>query len=644
MADIRIKDLATTAFSTAADDFLAVDGTTNGTRKLSAATPSFATSVTVPGVAGPTATDLTLTGGSTGASLVLLQGANGAINITSNGSGSVNVNPGSTGSVNINGASGVGKLAVRTGTNENAHFRTATAIGGTGVGLDMLNDASGATVGFTLRSSATRLTGGNVTVPDGNLLIGTTTDGGQKLQVNGTGYVSGSLTLGSGSGAIAEYLNRGTTAQANLVQWQTAGAANWSVGSGATGTNTNLEFYNHNTASSNFTLNYNTGAATFAGAVTTANGTITANAGTGALTIAGSNTSATGFGAYLRGGSTVGSGKYLLQLVNYDASKNYLFYDDIATFPGAATFAGTVTVGGLCYIGSSSNAGAVILDTPTGSNAQFQMLRGSSIRWNMLRNTATESGSNVGSDWILNRYSDAGADLGVALQVTRSNGVVNISSTTPSTGAGSGALQVAGGIYSGANSYFTGQITSARPFMATGSIAANMTSAGGIGFAGGGANVFSFGANASTTGAFSVQLVSSDASLNFNALTIAANTGAATFAGNIIVAQNSFTNFDGSGVARMGMQAVSVSPYSVRMLGSADSVNTRDFSFGYYTGDNSANAWNQKAAINSYTGAATFAGAVAINNTVATAVAVASTHKVTMVIGGVTYYLLASNV
>ena len=44
------------------------------------------------------------------------------------------------------------------------------------------------------------------------------------------------------------------------------------------------------------------------------------------------------------------------------------------------------------------------------------------------------------------------------------------------------------------------------------------------------------------------------------------------------------------------------------------------------------------------TNAATFAGAVAINNTVATAVAVASTHKVTMVIGGVTYYLLASNV
>jgi hypothetical protein len=41
---------------------------------------------------------------------------------------------------------------------------------------------------------------------------------------------------------------------------------------------------------------------------------------------------------------------------------------------------------------------------------------------------------------------------------------------------------------------------------------------------------------------------------------------------------------------------------------------------------------------------ATFAGAIAIGNTVAAAASVASTHKVTISIGGVTYYLLASNV
>ena len=43
-------------------------------------------------------------------------------------------------------------------------------------------------------------------------------------------------------------------------------------------------------------------------------------------------------------------------------------------------------------------------------------------------------------------------------------------------------------------------------------------------------------------------------------------------------------------------------------------------------------------------GTSTFTGSIAINNTVASAVAVASTHKVTVVIGGTTYYLLASNV
>jgi len=117
--------------------------------------------------------------------------------------------------------------------------------------------------------------------------------------------------------------------------------------------------------------------------------------------------------------------------------------------------------------------------------------------------------------------------------------------------------------------------------------------------------------------------------------------GASYFGGNIVVAQDKFSNFDGSGAARMGMQAVSTAPYSVRMLGSADAVNTRDFSFGYYTSDNAALAWNQKAAINSYTGAATFAGAVAIGNTVSSVSPTSPNRTITMVVGGVTLYIAA---
>jgi hypothetical protein len=44
------------------------------------------------------------------------------------------------------------------------------------------------------------------------------------------------------------------------------------------------------------------------------------------------------------------------------------------------------------------------------------------------------------------------------------------------------------------------------------------------------------------------------------------------------------------------------------------------------------------------TGAATFSSSIAIGNTVTAAVAVASTHKVSILIGGVQYYLLASNI
>lgn len=49
MADIRINSLSTTASSTASDDFIAVDGTTNGTRKLNAYSPSFGGNATVGG-------------------------------------------------------------------------------------------------------------------------------------------------------------------------------------------------------------------------------------------------------------------------------------------------------------------------------------------------------------------------------------------------------------------------------------------------------------------------------------------------------------------------------------------------------------------------------------------------------------------
>jgi hypothetical protein len=105
---------------------------------------------------------------------------------------------------------------------------------------------------------------------DGNIFIGSSpSNAGFKLDVNGTGRFSGNLSVGSGSGAVNLAINRGATGDGNGLRFQTAGTNNWYIGSAATSTNTDLEIYNHNTATTNLRLSYSTGAATFSSSVTT---------------------------------------------------------------------------------------------------------------------------------------------------------------------------------------------------------------------------------------------------------------------------------------------------------------------------------------------------------------------------------------
>ena len=287
MADIRIKDLATTATTTASDDFMAVDGVTNGTRKLSAATPAFLTSVTTPSLTSPAATNLTLAGGAGNSSIILT--------------------PAGTGNVGIGTVSPTAKI----------------------------------TIADVSKAVGTR----------GNLYI----------------YSTDSMAVDKG----------------------------------------------------------------------------------GEITLGGS----------------------------YNGTDETIF-------------------GGLAARKENGTA------NDTASYMTF----------------ATNS-----------------AALGLR-EVVRiaSTGNVSILSTTAGS-SGAGALVVAGGLSAAGASYFGGQVTGARPFMSTGAIQANMTSAGGFGFSGGGTNFYSFGANSATSGSFAFQSVSSDASVNFNALTLAAGTGAATFAGAVTV-------------------------------------------------------------------------------------------------------------
>lgn len=113
MADVRIKDLAVTATTTTSDDYLAIDGTTNNTRKVSAYSPTFSGGLnsTPIGASSPntgaftslsSSSTTTLNGTTIPASSTLLT-SGGALGTPSSGTVT---NLTGTASININGTVG----------------------------------------------------------------------------------------------------------------------------------------------------------------------------------------------------------------------------------------------------------------------------------------------------------------------------------------------------------------------------------------------------------------------------------------------------------------------------------------------------------------------------------------------------------
>ena len=217
MADIRIKDLATTATTTASDDFMAVDGAINGTRKLSAATPAFLTSVTTPSLTSPASTNLTLGTGSFGTALTVAS-ATGDVSIASTTAGS----------------SAAGALVVAGGISAGAasYFGGAvTATGGLTVdgGAAALNTILAAANGY---DSAVSIRASNTNRAQINFY--STSAGADKWQLFKASDGTDNLVLYGSTGGFAVTFSQATSAAtfANAVS-VSGTAATWTSGTGS---------------------------------------------------------------------------------------------------------------------------------------------------------------------------------------------------------------------------------------------------------------------------------------------------------------------------------------------------------------------------------------------------------------------------
>lgn len=203
-----------------------IGATTPGTgafTTLSASSTSTLTgTVTTSTITGPATTDLTLSGGSSGASLVLGQGSSGAATFTLPGSGGILATQTRNGQSVIrltNASTGTGAFAnlelVNSGfTGSLYQFGTGYTTSGRFIADSLLLD-SGGTGGLSFGASAGNITwyqGGNtvtmrLTATTSNLLIGGTTDisGSGGLKVFGTtastSTTTGALQVSGGIGA-----------------------------------------------------------------------------------------------------------------------------------------------------------------------------------------------------------------------------------------------------------------------------------------------------------------------------------------------------------------------------------------------------------------------------------------------------------
>ena len=121
-----------------------------------------------------------------------------------------------------------------------------------------------------------------------------------------------------------------------------------------------------------------------------------------------------------------GTTNYLPKFTGASALGNSLFYDD-----GTAIGLGTITPLGLLHLYKAAATTRMVMDGDAGQSKIITYRSGGLQRFGLYVNNTAESGANVGSDFQIRAYSDAGTLLSTPLFIKRSTGNVGIGTTSP---------------------------------------------------------------------------------------------------------------------------------------------------------------------------------------------------------------------
>lgn len=125
--------------------------------------------------------------------------------------------------------------------------------------------------------------------------------------------------------------------------------------------------------------------------------------------------------------------------IDYDnATDSFSFFTNNASAmtissAAAVTMAGPLTInGGASVVGftlTGTGFTAAVLTGPAGTVRSYVMQTSAVNRWAFQADATAEGGANSGSDFRINRYSDAGSILGVPVNINRATGLVTLGAT-----------------------------------------------------------------------------------------------------------------------------------------------------------------------------------------------------------------------